>query len=113
MQYLSVFIVEYTNYICIFVVNKKINKFNIEKISIMTTIITLEGRRSHYNSQLAANETMTVGELIEYLELFNEDDKVILSNDRGYTFGTINENSFDELEEEEGYDPSEEDDNEN
>jgi hypothetical protein len=44
---------------------------------------------------------MTVGELIEYLEQFDEDTKVYLSNDNGYTYGSITESSFEESEGEE------------
>ena len=41
-------------------------------------------------------KTMTVGELIDFLSQFNEDDKIILSHDNGYTFGGIRENLFEE-----------------
>ena len=44
--------------------------------------------------------TMTVGELISYLEQFEEDTPVILSHDNGYTFGGINFGDFREEEEE-------------
>lgn len=37
---------------------------------------------------------MTAGELIEYLEQYDEDVKVILSNDNGYTFGGITKYDF-------------------
>lgn len=42
--------------------------------------------------------TMTVGELIDFLSQFNEEDKVILSHDNGYTFGGIREELFEENE---------------
>lgn len=45
--------------------------------------------------------TMTVGELIGYLEQFDEDELVYLRHDRGYTYGGITEYSFDEVEDEE------------
>ncbi len=45
--------------------------------------------------------TMTVGELISYLEQFDEDEPVYLSHDRGYTYGGITEDRFDEVEDEE------------
>jgi hypothetical protein len=32
---------------------------------------------------------MTVGELREFLKDFDEDDAIILSHDRGYTYGTL------------------------
>lgn len=33
--------------------------------------------------------TMTVGELIEFLQDFDEDTEIILSHDNGYTYGGI------------------------
>jgi len=38
--------------------------------------------------------TMTVGELMNYLEQFDEDRLVILSHDGGYTYGGIREEHF-------------------
>lgn len=46
-------------------------------------------------------ETMTVGELISFLEQFDEDKPVYLSFDNGYTYGGITESRFEELEMEE------------
>lgn len=42
--------------------------------------------------------TMTVGELIGYLEQFDEDTPVYLDHDNGYTFGGITERRFYEAE---------------
>ena len=46
---------------------------------------------------------MTVGELIAYLEQFDEDAQVYLKHDGGYTYGGITEWCFEdgELDEEE------------
>lgn len=44
--------------------------------------------------------TMTAGELIRFLEDFNEDTPVYLSFDNGYTYGGITERRFEEREEE-------------
>ena len=41
---------------------------------------------------------MTVGDLIAYLEQFDEDTEVYLNNDNGYTYGSIDEMSFEEQE---------------
>lgn len=42
---------------------------------------------------------MTVGELIEMLqEYYDEESKIYLSHDNGYTFGSIKETDFEELE---------------
>ena len=47
---------------------------------------------------------MTVGELIEYLEQFDEDTEIFLKNDNGYTYGNIDQWSFEEEESEENED---------
>lgn len=60
----------------------------------------IEGRREGYSPD-QCRDTMTVGELIEYLEQFEDDTKVFLSNDNGYTYGSITESSFSDEEEEE------------
>ena len=39
---------------------------------------------------------MTVGELIRYLEDFDEDTPVYLKHDNGYTYGGIRWNSFED-----------------
>ena len=56
-------------------------------------------REGYSPSQI--RRTMTVGELIEYLEQFDEEELVFLRHDRGYTYGGITECSFDEVEDEE------------
>ena len=61
--------------------------------------IYIDGRRDGYNPDQCGN-TMTVGELIAYLEQFEEDTEVYLRNDNGYTYGRITERSFAEDEEE-------------
>lgn len=42
------------------------------------------------------NRTMTVGEMIAYLEQFDEDAPVYLKHDNGYTYGGITEMDFEE-----------------
>lgn len=42
--------------------------------------------------------TMTVEELIEFLQDFNADDKIYLSFDRGYTYGGLRYEMFREEE---------------
>ena len=66
--------------------------------------VYIEGRRDGY-SPYQCGRTMTVRELIEYLEQFDEDAPVSLNNDNGYTFGSITEESFelDEIEGDERY----------
>lgn len=41
-------------------------------------------------------KTMTVGELISFLEDFDEDTPIYLSFDNGYTYGGIVESRFEE-----------------
>lgn len=62
--------------------------------------IFIEGRRNGY-SPGQCGYTMTVGELIEYLQQFDEDTPIYLENDRGYTYGSITEDSIRDGEEEE------------
>ncbi|MCI8403388.1 MAG: hypothetical protein HFE49_00635 [Clostridia bacterium] len=62
--------------------------------------VLLESRRDGYSTE-QCGRTMTVEELIEYLEQFDEDAPVYISNDNGYTYGRITENSFEEREENE------------
>jgi len=40
--------------------------------------------------------TMTVGELIEQLQQYDEDTRVYTSHDNGYTFGGITPSDFEE-----------------
>ena len=55
----------------------------------------IEGRRNGYAPN-QCGKTMTVGELIQFLEGFDEDAVVYLRNDGGYTYGNITESSFEE-----------------
>lgn len=57
--------------------------------------VFIEGRRNGYSPE-QCTDTMTVGELIAYLEQFEEDAPVYLKNDNGYTYGSITERSFEE-----------------
>lgn len=64
------------------------------------SVLFIEGRREGYGID-QIRRTMTAGELIEYLEQFDEDTPIYLSNDGGYTYGSITESSFEESEGEE------------
>lgn len=69
----------------------------------------IDGRRNGYEPS-QCGRTMTVIELIEYLEQFDEETPVYISNDNGYTYGNIDWDSFEEQElesEEEYYDEDE------
>ena len=64
----------------------------------MKRLIILAMRESYGKDDL---RTMTVRELREALEEFDDDAKVILSHDNGYTYGGIR---YDLMEEEDGDD---------
>ena len=56
----------------------------------MIRIVTLNANRSEYDIRDAAACSMTVRELIDELECnYNEDDKIVFSNDNGYTYGYV------------------------
>ena len=61
--------------------------------------IIIEARRSCYSKEEVNG--MTVKELIQYLEEFDEDAMVVLSHDNGYTYGGINERDIREDEDDE------------
>ena len=60
-----------------------------------TRIITLSTRRSDYSIKEAAEDSMTVEELIEELRYLPGDCKVVFSNDNGYTYGYIQDRDID------------------
>ena len=56
-------------------------------------VILIEAKREGYTIEQAENEreAITVGELMQMLEDFDEDTKVYISNDNGYTYGSVTE----------------------
>lgn len=62
--------------------------------------LLLEANRTGYATN-QIRRTMTVGELREYLEWYDDDVKVFISNDEGYTYGGITESDFREEEDDE------------
>ncbi|MCQ2308082.1 MAG: hypothetical protein MJ000_11065 [Bacteroidales bacterium] len=57
-------------------------------------MVVINAKREGYGVDQIRN-TMTVGELIEYLQdRYNEDEPVYLSHDSGYTYGGITECDF-------------------
>ena len=60
-------------------------------------LVLIHTTRSHYDAIQAANNSITVGELIDELQrYYDEDDKVVFCNDNGYTYGQISRNLIDE-----------------
>ena len=63
----------------------------------MIRIVTLNANRSEYDIRDAADRSITVGELINELKSnYNEGDKIVFSNDNGYTYGYITAGYIDE-----------------
>ncbi len=61
-------------------------------------VLYIEAKREGYAPD-QCGKTMTVGELIEMLqEYYDEESEIYLSHDNGYTFGSIKETDFEELE---------------
>lgn len=60
-----------------------------------TRIITIDTRRSDYSIKEAADDSITVDELIEELRNFPGDCKVVFKNDNGYTYGYIQSGDID------------------
>ena len=56
-------------------------------------VIIIEAKREGYTIEQAEDEreAITVGELMQLLEDFDEDTKVYISNDNGYTYGSVTE----------------------
>lgn len=67
----------------------------------------IEGKRNGYGID-QCGRTLTVRELIEILEEFDEDRPVYLRNDNGYTYGSITEGDINTAEDL-GYEEDEED----
>ena len=61
----------------------------------MTKRITFEATREGYTKD-QVDYPITVGELIEFLEDYDEDTEILLSHDSGYTFGTLTLNVAEE-----------------
>ena len=60
-----------------------------------TRIITISTNRSDYDIKGAAEDSMTVEELIEELRYLPGDCKVVFKNDGGYTYGYIKDRDID------------------
>ena len=67
----------------------------IDNENMPRCILMIEGNRNAYEPDQISS-TMSVGELREYLEQYNDDTPVMLRNDRGYTYGSISEYDFHE-----------------
>ena len=59
----------------------------------MNSAVFIEGRRSGYSPD-QCNGTMTVADLKSFLDNFDDDAKIFISNDNGYTYGNVDCSSF-------------------
>ncbi len=62
----------------------------------MVNIVMFNTSRDSYDIRESADCSMTVGELISELRNYDEDDKIVFSNDGGYTYGYIRRESLDD-----------------
>ena len=63
--------------------------------------VQIRASRDNYSAKECFANTFTVGELIDYLSSeFSEDAPIVLSFDRGYTYGCVNGGMFDFIEDE-------------
>lgn len=56
----------------------------------MRSAVVFEAERRGYGIDQIADQAMTVGDLIDLLQEFDEDDLFVLSHDNGYTYGSVN-----------------------
>lgn len=73
----------------------------------MEKIVTLLTSRDEYDIRRASESSMTVRDLIDELENYPLDAKIVFSNDRGYTYGYITYSKID-MEEVETFEKEEE-----
>lgn len=63
----------------------------------MTRVLVFEAEREGYTLRQVGSP-MTVGQLKEFLEDYNDDTLFMLSHDRGYTYGSISLWDFKEVD---------------
>ena len=74
----------------------------------MRRAVVFESPRDGYTIDQVANGAMTVGELREILDDYDDETLVILSHNLGYTYGSINQQEYLDLSEtEDGWDEDE------
>lgn len=75
-----------------------------ERAKIIDYVVEMSVRRNGYSRQQVMNRTCTVGDLIDKLETFDRDTKIITEHDGGYTFGSVYTRDVDEVPVEEDMD---------
>ena len=59
----------------------------------MNQVVALRTNRDYYDVREAAEYSLTVDELIDVLSNYSGDAKVVFSNDNGYTYGVVSDNT--------------------
>lgn len=59
--------------------------------------LIINANRNGYSPD-QCGRTMTVAEMMSYLEQFDDDVPVYLSHDNGYTYGSITEGDFEDMD---------------
>ena len=59
----------------------------------MKDIVALRTNRDYYDVREAAEYSLTVDEVIDMLSNYPGDAKVVFSNDNGYTYGVVSDNT--------------------
>lgn len=60
----------------------------------MADIVILHTNRDDYDIENCANRSLSVGEVIDILNRYPDDAKMVFSNDNGYTYGVVNNSSI-------------------
>lgn len=60
------------------------------------SVVVIEARREAYSKASAARRTMSVLELINLLEHYDDDALVVFSHDNGYTYGGVHESDIED-----------------
>lgn len=59
----------------------------------MNQVVALRTNRDYYDVREAAEYSLTVDELIDILSNYSGNAKVVFSNDNGYTYGVLSDNT--------------------
>lgn len=60
----------------------------------MGQIVTIKTSRDYYDAKECAEYSLSVAEVIDILSRYPNDVKVVFSNDNGYTYGIVDNNTF-------------------
>ena len=60
----------------------------------MKPIVALKTNRDYYDAKECAENSMSVGEFTDMLSNYPSDSKIVFSNDNGYTYGAVGNNTI-------------------